>query len=277
MENRQKVLQNLIDANQSGILRLNPRIRSYERIFPDESLLRRYSPLTRNLKKCFYPGALRIRRTHSSSSKTIGNQFHRQVYHASNCREGICVCERQYGTTTKPPRKGSKVDRALGQRARFMKDNGLLSLVSELIVVSEATGVGTAVDELAVQKSTGAIWLISWKTGYDQKACEARSRRKNNCMNARASSVKNVPCTSQNQHHLQLLAEDRILRENGIEADVCVIVYVLRSSKDTYVMKKRSGSFWATESGARACWKDFSAYCKKKLRTRVYNHDMESG
>lgn len=272
----------LLTKNRLGVLRHNPRTLSYEQTSVDGTRdAKRYSPLLRNLKTCFYPNWRYVRRKRGTSSVDLGIAFHRHVYHSVLCvPTDACTCFEKYGVRTQRPKHGSALHTALRQRKYFLKDYGLRPFASEVVVVSDETNVGTAVDELAWQtdenrftkKRQELLWLISWKTGYSVAPTAARTTNGSKFMSG--DSVTDVTCSAENQHHLQLLAEEKMLNENGIYPDVCVIVYVLRDTKhDTYVERFKTGGPFAHPRKADACWSAFKAFCHTRVKPRVVTND----
>lgn len=270
----------LLKKNNLGILRHNPRTLSYEQLSVDgTSDARRYSPILRNLKACFYSNWRYVKRNRGTSSMELGISFHRHVYHSALCvpREQ-CTCVQKYGVQTKRAVHGSALHTALLQRKYFLEDFNLKPFASEVIAVSDTLNVGTAVDELAWQtdinpftkKTQQLLWLISWKTGYSIAPTSARTNDGSTFM--KGNAVSDVKCSAENQHFLQLLAEEKLLNENGIYPDVCVIVYVLRDTKNnSYVERFKYHGPFDTPKKSNLVWDEFKEYCRIRLKTRTTN------
>jgi len=265
-------LARLLLENKHGNLSHNPVTRCFERTYSNGRRMRRFSPLTHNLKRAFYASHKRVRWTGGSSTRELGSAFHRHVFHQATCRNGECVCLSEFGRTPATEVVGEKMGKALAQRAAFLADYKLKPLASEVVVVSESTGAGTQVDELAQQRVRvgdtyhDVLWLISWKTGY-KNATREPYRKRGKYLNTRL--CPRPLATEENKHFLQLMAEKRMLQEMGVVPDVCVIVYVLRKARQ-YVMRRRLDSFWADPSAEEKCWSEFKRYATKKISHRCY-------
>ncbi len=263
-------LSQLLSDNRSGALRQQGR--AYRLSLPGDRGEITYSPLLWNLKRCFYSHtARRRRRKKGNSSRQLGSRFHRHVRHFNECSRGHCDCKARFGTGIGRPRSGSPLQQALLQREAFLLDYELTPFASEIVVSSDRLNLATAVDELAWQKpssqgSKKRLVLISWKTGYSVGARRSRSK-KGSSSKMMGSSLSHVVNSEEGQHQLQLLAEDRLLRENGVTPDLAVIVYVLRE-RDYYVERLREDGFWASEDTASACWQEFSDFCCQHIKRR---------
>ncbi len=269
---RQLIRMNFI----SRILRFNKKLHYYEQWKQDMKAVRWYNPLTVHLKKCFYKNNGARRWGGGKSSKKIGTAFHQLVYHDVMCRDG-CDCEGVFGArpSPSPPRKGSKLSLALQQRANFIANNNLKPLVSELIITSEKCGIGTQVDEIALQtvaqqpgQTKKQLWLISWKTGYAENLQNACGRRKFMA----GKNMRKINCTDENQHLMQLLAEKKILNELDVKPTVCVVVYVLRNKQpDGYFTRFLHKSKVFNKEIRTHFWNRFSEYCSTELKYKLRN------
>jgi hypothetical protein len=99
-----------------------------------------------------------------SSSKRIGNYFHRQVHHALICGHGKCQCPEK--KTKAVLRKSSSSFDMVRSAEKFIMDEKLVALAGEQVISAVSIGLGTRFDMLC-ERLTGSknLVLVSWKTG----------------------------------------------------------------------------------------------------------------
>lgn len=203
-----------------------------------------YSGLTRKLRDDLYGNYKppEKRRGKKSSSRSKGDLFHRQIFHAFCCSEK-CVCKETFGLRKKPAslRKGCEAEKRIESLEKFLDDNLLEIVDCEVPVRWRRTRTATLLDAVAVSKvNPNNLFVLEFKTGYH---CSVRGRASTDDKTGlMKDAAKHIPNTPLNQHMLQLWfgmeALKRRFRNEMRVADGILIYFYGNTVDKTYRFRK---------------------------------------
>lgn len=175
-----------------------------------------YRGITAPLHKRFYSKyAVTKKPRNGRSSKETGTRVHRHIYHAVHCKE-YCKCDK----------KMIKMHAYAKQALKCLAEMAMTPVACEVPVVSHIAFKSTRLDMICERWADDAnakrSVVISVKTGY-----RGASSRKNLDDLMFDAPLDAVPCTLENQDHLQGCCELAMLRrDEGIEFDDYRILYL---------------------------------------------------
>lgn len=242
---------------------------------------------TRLLHRLFYRNFREFkerRRSRTSSTKALGETFHRQVAHALMCTTATgeavgkkrkkkntsnCSCLERFGSKARLPRKGSRNEKYLSLLLNYLRENNYICVYPELVVSWKEAGCATALDLLCTdnKENPKKILLVELKTGYAVQRDTPRTKEQELAKKPTPSfipgvtlhrpspssahrgmfekCVHDVPNTFANHHQLQLWFGVEALRsQHSVEVDRAVVVYFHTDSEKRHKMDVRLESSW---------------------------------
>lgn len=183
-----------------------------------------------------------------SSSKANGEKFHRLIYHFMFCTTKKCNCLFFFNKKTEKIPKSGKIFNLLNAASKFLKDNNLIPIAAEQVIVATEVPVATRFDCLCYQQNTGKVTLVSWKTGY--KTLVPPEVADGSSMMRTASTSEQI---SFRKHIAQVTCEiNMLVHSHKINVKQAYIVY-LGTSGD-YRCSKLNNEWTGSAKGYRIGW-----------------------
>ncbi len=228
----------------------------------------------------FSPFKQGLRRARGGSSRSLGDAFHRHVFHKYKCAhvdckcplplidltkktktpikkkkvcrcKPTCVCKERFGRRTLNLKKNANaIQDMLKSFSQFLRETGLHVYDCEMIVGCRDIRVATSIDVVCVDnlKTPTKVFVIELKTGYTVQLKTVRTvKGTGNFMTGEAG--KSIPNSLYNHHQLQLWFGAEALRKtHGIEAAGGYVVYVNRGHRLKYYAAE---SWWAKSTAMK--------------------------
>lgn len=204
------------------------------------------------------------RRGAGGSSLSLGEAFHRHVFHAymcgsiicackpgkktkCTCKKKLCLCKEKFGKATRRTRANSiSITHMLDEFKNFLKDNNLKVFDCEVVVGFPNMRIATAIDVLCVDslKNPTELCVLELKTGYLFDRLTPRTIGTSKMMQGEAGSK--IPNSVHNHHQLQLwFGAEALTNIYAKNVSRSYVVYLNPGRK--YAAYKQE-SWWSTPS-----------------------------